>query len=125
MIGKYSSTSDTAIRRPLKGDMIKVAAIDMVNRHTILSTEFERSLIHFFRTRHLSFPNQEWAHTAPSNGPGADDDADNNVEYWLRQSGLGIPRALHQEMPRTTSLPSSRLLNLFGANASYGAFISA
>jgi hypothetical protein len=31
------------------------------------------------------------AQALPSNRPGADDDADDDVQYWLRPSGLGSP----------------------------------
>jgi hypothetical protein len=52
------------------------------------------------------------AHMLLSNRSGADDDADDDVQYRPRPSGLGSPCAVHARMPRTTSLPSSRLLHL-------------
>jgi hypothetical protein len=58
------------------------------------------------------------AHILPSNRPGADDD----VQHGPRPSRLP-PCAVHARVPRTTSLPSSRLLCPLSTNASCGAFI--
>jgi hypothetical protein len=42
---------------------------------------------------------QPLAHTLPSNRPGANDDADDDVQCWLRPSGPRNPCAVHARMP--------------------------
>jgi hypothetical protein len=64
---------------------------------------------------------QSLAHMPPSNSPGAGDGADDDVKYWLRPPGLGIPYTLQREELRATSLSFLRLLDPFGAKASRGA----
>jgi hypothetical protein len=56
---------------------------------------------------------QPLAHTLPSNRPGANDDADDDVQCWLRPSGPRNPSVqCTQGCLGTTSLPSSRRLHL-------------
>jgi hypothetical protein len=51
---------------------------------------------------------QRLAHTALLNRPGVDD-ADDDVDYWVGACPTRGLRAVHAKLPRTTSLPLSRL----------------